>query len=39
MADDLGWGDPGEKQDLAAEHPELVGTMTRALDAWLESCR
>lgn len=31
--------DPGEKQNLAATQPELVGTMSATLDAWLESCR
>jgi len=26
--------DPGERHDLTAEHPEVVGKLSRALDAW-----
>ena len=26
--------DPGERHDLTAEHPELVGKLSAALDAW-----
>jgi len=26
--------DPGERHDLTAEHPELVGKLNAALDAW-----
>jgi hypothetical protein len=31
--------DPAEKNDLAAEHPEVVKQMTLALEAWRASCR
>ena len=31
--------DPAEKNDLAAEHPEVVKQMTLALDAWRASCK
>jgi arylsulfatase A-like enzyme len=30
--------DPGEENDLAQRHPEIVEQMTATLDAWLESC-
>jgi len=32
-------GDPGEKNDLAAEKPEIVAAMKKTLLAWQASCR
>jgi len=30
--------DPGETKNIAADHPEVVKRMSRALEAWVESC-
>ncbi len=31
--------DPGEKHDLAKEHPEITDRMITTLEAWQASCR
>ena len=31
--------DPGEKHDLAAEHPEVVSEMNAAMESWRTSCK
>jgi hypothetical protein len=31
--------DPSEKNDLAAQHPDLIKKMTATLKQWRKSCR
>ena len=35
----MGWGDPGEKKDLAAEKPEIAQAMKQTFLQWRHSCK